>query len=142
MRAFMSAWTGHRVNDSNMTVSGEKYARDIIDLFDRNNTLSEFNSRTYTGVSLYGLTLWGQVYPRRCKTLAVCFEGRRAEEGNDAFLGNRVVQQRRILGSMGLNVYGVGSTLLWLLCHASDRKTYEALCGQSDESYGKAEEGG
>lgn len=51
MRAFMSGWTGRRLNEANMTLSGEKYAKDIIDLFDRNNTLSEFNSGTYTGVS-------------------------------------------------------------------------------------------
>lgn len=64
MRAFMSGWTGRRLNEANMTVSGEKYARDIIDLFDRNNTLSEFNSGTYTGVSLYGLTLWCKYLPQ------------------------------------------------------------------------------
>lgn len=46
-----------------MTTSGENYAQAIIDLFDRNNTLSEFNSGTYTGVSLYGLTLWCKYLP-------------------------------------------------------------------------------
>lgn len=40
-----------------------RYAQEIIDLFDRNNTLSEFNSGTYTGVSLYGLTLWSKYLP-------------------------------------------------------------------------------
>lgn len=40
-----------------------RYAQEIIDLFDRNNTLSEFNSGTYTGVSLYGLTLWCKYLP-------------------------------------------------------------------------------
>jgi len=59
----MSGWVGHRLNESNMTISGEKYAQGIIDLFDRNNTLSEFNSGTYTGVSLYGLTLWCKYLP-------------------------------------------------------------------------------
>jgi hypothetical protein len=63
MRAFMSGWTGRRLNEANMTVSGERYAQEIIDLFDRNNTLSEFNSGTYTGVSLYGLTLWCKYLP-------------------------------------------------------------------------------
>ena len=41
----------------------QRYAQEIIDLFDRNNTLSEFNSGTYTGVSLYGLTLWCKYLP-------------------------------------------------------------------------------
>ncbi|TVY84424.1 hypothetical protein LSUE1_G005584 [Lachnellula suecica] len=63
MRAFVSGWTGRRLNDSNMTVSGENYANEIITLFNRSNTLSEFNSGTYTGVSLYGLTLWAKYLP-------------------------------------------------------------------------------
>ncbi|CAG7556354.1 unnamed protein product [Fusarium equiseti] len=64
MRAFMSGWTGRRLKESNMTRSGERYAKDIIDLFNRANTLSEFNSGTYTGVSLYGLTLWSKYLPK------------------------------------------------------------------------------
>ena len=40
-----------------------RYAQEIIDLFDRNNTLSEFNSGTYTGVSLFGLLLWAKYLP-------------------------------------------------------------------------------
>jgi hypothetical protein len=63
MRAFVSGWTGRRLNDSNMTTSGENYANEIITLFNRSNTLSEFNSGTYTGVSLYGLTLWAKYLP-------------------------------------------------------------------------------
>lgn len=63
MRAFMSGWTGRRLNDRNFTESGEEYARQIIDLFDRHNTLSEFNSGTYTGVSLFGLVLWSKYLP-------------------------------------------------------------------------------
>ncbi|KAM0542281.1 hypothetical protein ACHAPJ_012889 [Fusarium lateritium] len=64
MRAFMSGWTGRRLKEANMTKSGERYAKDIIDLFERANTLSEFNSGTYTGVSLYGLTLWSKYLPK------------------------------------------------------------------------------
>ncbi|KAB8301274.1 hypothetical protein EYC80_003159 [Monilinia laxa] len=63
MRAFVSGWTGRRLNDSNMTISGENYAQQIIDLFDRANTLSEFNSGTYTGVSLFAMTLWAKYLP-------------------------------------------------------------------------------
>ncbi|KAI9645509.1 hypothetical protein NHQ30_006249 [Ciborinia camelliae] len=63
MRAFVAGWTGRRLNDSNMTTSGENYAQQIIDLFDRANTLSEFNSGTYTGVSLFAMTLWAKYLP-------------------------------------------------------------------------------
>ncbi|KAF2846781.1 hypothetical protein T440DRAFT_405117 [Plenodomus tracheiphilus IPT5] len=63
MRAFVSGWVGRRVNDSNMTVAGEAYAKDVIDLFTRDNTLSEFNSGTYAGVSLFALTLWAKYMP-------------------------------------------------------------------------------
>jgi hypothetical protein len=64
MRAFMSGWVGRRLNDTNMTTSGEVYAKDIITLFDRADTLSEFNSGTYAGVSLYALTLWAKYLPQ------------------------------------------------------------------------------
>ena len=64
MRAFMSGWVGRRLNDSNMTTAGEAYAQEIIELFERADTLSEFNSGTYAGVSLYALTLWTKYLPR------------------------------------------------------------------------------
>jgi hypothetical protein len=63
MRAFVAGWTGRKLNDSNMTISGENYAQAVIDLFDRANTLSEFNSGTYTGVSLFAMTLWAKYLP-------------------------------------------------------------------------------
>ncbi|THX61510.1 hypothetical protein D6D06_00556 [Aureobasidium pullulans] len=63
MRAFVSGWTGRRLNDSNFTMAGEQYAQEIVDLFTRADTLSEFNSGTYTGVSLFGLTLWAKYLP-------------------------------------------------------------------------------
>jgi hypothetical protein len=63
MRAFVSGWTGRRLNDSNFTMAGEQYAQNIIDLFNRADTLSEFNSGTYTGVSLLGLSLWAKYLP-------------------------------------------------------------------------------
>ncbi|KAL2209445.1 hypothetical protein CC79DRAFT_1396341 [Sarocladium strictum] len=63
MRAFVSGWTGRRLNDRNMTKSGEKYAQEIITLFNKHDTLSEFNSGTYTGVSLFGLILWSKYLP-------------------------------------------------------------------------------
>ncbi|CAI0643378.1 unnamed protein product [Colletotrichum noveboracense] len=63
MRALVSGYTGRKLGDANMTQSGENYAQEIIDLFDRANTLSEFNSGTYTGVSLFGLILWSKYLP-------------------------------------------------------------------------------
>ncbi|OJD30294.1 uncharacterized protein BKCO1_6300031 [Diplodia corticola] len=63
MRAFVSGWTGRRLNDANMTAAGESYAQDVVDLFDRADTLSEFNSGTYAGVSLYALSLWARYMP-------------------------------------------------------------------------------
>ncbi|KAK7962811.1 uncharacterized protein PG986_003636 [Apiospora aurea] len=63
MRAFVSGWTGRRLGDQNMTDAGEQYAQEIVDLFVRHNTLSEFNSGTYTGVSLFGLLLWCKYLP-------------------------------------------------------------------------------
>ncbi|KAF1945715.1 hypothetical protein EJ02DRAFT_451425 [Clathrospora elynae] len=63
MRAVVSGWVGRRANDSNMTTAGETYAKEIIDLFTRDNTLSEFNSGTYAGVSLFALTLWAKYMP-------------------------------------------------------------------------------
>lgn len=63
MRAFTAGWTGRRLNESNMTISGENYANQILDLFNRADTLSEFNSGTYTGVSLWALSLWAKYLP-------------------------------------------------------------------------------
>jgi hypothetical protein len=63
MRAFVSGWTGRRLKESNFTAAGEAYAGEIIDLFNRADTLSEFNSGTYTGVSLYALSLWAKYMP-------------------------------------------------------------------------------
>ncbi|KAI3337647.1 hypothetical protein HD806DRAFT_46620 [Xylariaceae sp. AK1471] len=69
MRALVSGWTGRRVGNTNMTLAGEAYAQEIIDLFNLHQTLSEFNSGTYTGVSLFGLTLWSKYLPN-CSVMA------------------------------------------------------------------------
>ena len=63
MRDFVSGWLGRRTSDKNMTDAGESYASEIIALFNRTATLSEFNSGTYTGVSLFGLVLWSTYLP-------------------------------------------------------------------------------
>lgn len=46
-----------------MTTAGEDYAKKIIYLWDMYDTLSEFNSATSTGISLFGLTLWCKYMP-------------------------------------------------------------------------------
>lgn len=63
MRAIGTGWTGRMTGDENMTTAGEDYAKKIIDLWDIHDTLSEFNSATYTGISLFGLTLWCKYMP-------------------------------------------------------------------------------
>lgn len=64
MGAFMSGWTGRRLNDINMTLAGEDFGKEIVDLFiSSSNTLSEFNSPTYTGVTLLALSLWSKYLP-------------------------------------------------------------------------------
>lgn len=58
MKAAVSAWIGPRMNNATLTAEGEVWAQQIIDLFDETGgSLSEFNSPTYTGVSLLGLTV-------------------------------------------------------------------------------------
>ncbi|EAT78720.2 hypothetical protein SNOG_14095 [Parastagonospora nodorum SN15] len=63
MRAVVSGWTGRKLNDSNMTAAGEMYAEEVLELFNMNNTLSEFNSPTYAGITIYALTLWAKYMP-------------------------------------------------------------------------------
>ncbi|KAI1872325.1 uncharacterized protein JN550_004044 [Neoarthrinium moseri] len=63
MRAVQASWVGRKMKDGNMTAYGEDYGSQIIDLFNMNNTLSEFNSAVYNGVSLYALTMWVKYLP-------------------------------------------------------------------------------
>lgn len=63
MRAVASGWTGRKLNDANMTAAGEMYAEEVLQLFNLNNTLSEFNSPTYAGITIYALTLWAKYMP-------------------------------------------------------------------------------
>ncbi|KAG6909244.1 hypothetical protein DXG01_001426 [Tephrocybe rancida] len=59
MRVMSATYVGNMMNDKNMSFWGDEWARQAIVEFDRHQTLSEFNSGTYTGVTLYALTLWG-----------------------------------------------------------------------------------
>lgn len=63
MKAAVAGWVGRRTGDKNLTAEGETWAGEIIDLFNRNQTLSEFNGPTYVGVSLLALTLWAKYLP-------------------------------------------------------------------------------
>ena len=64
MKAAVAGWVGHRTHDANITAEGESWGQQIIDLFDQvGGSLSEFNSPTYTGVSLFALTLWAKYLP-------------------------------------------------------------------------------
>ncbi|EIN14701.1 hypothetical protein PUNSTDRAFT_81236, partial [Punctularia strigosozonata HHB-11173 SS5] len=63
MRCICSSWVGHNLGDDNLTYWGDIFAREAVDLFDQYDTLSEFNSATYEGVSLYALTLWNRYGP-------------------------------------------------------------------------------
>ncbi len=59
MRCMAMSYYGKLKNDANMTMYAEKYAGEFFQLFDMYDTLSEFNSATYTGVSLWALSLGG-----------------------------------------------------------------------------------
>ncbi|KAF5370512.1 hypothetical protein D9615_010337 [Tricholomella constricta] len=59
MRVMSATYVGHMMGDANMTFWGNEWARQGIAEFDRFGTLSEFNSATYTGVTLFALSLWG-----------------------------------------------------------------------------------
>lgn len=60
MRAVALGRTGRKLNSSNMTAAGESYAQEVLNLFNMNNTLSEFNSPTYAGITIFALTLWAK----------------------------------------------------------------------------------
>ncbi|KAH9908035.1 hypothetical protein F4778DRAFT_720057 [Xylariomycetidae sp. FL2044] len=63
MRAVQASWVGRKMNDQNMTDYGEDWGRQVIDLYDLYDTLSEFNTATYYGVSIYALTMWAKYLP-------------------------------------------------------------------------------
>ncbi|KAF8904879.1 hypothetical protein CPB85DRAFT_1437624 [Mucidula mucida] len=59
MRVMAATYVGNMMDDSNMTHWGDVWAQEAITAFDEYSTLSEFNSGTYSGVTLYALSLWG-----------------------------------------------------------------------------------
>ncbi|KAI1873849.1 uncharacterized protein JN550_003118 [Neoarthrinium moseri] len=63
MRTLATAWTGRMWNNTNMTESAETDAKLALELFNLNNTLSEFNSPTYASTSLTAVALWSKYLP-------------------------------------------------------------------------------
>ncbi len=75
MRVMAATYIGNMMGDCNMTHWGDVWAQEAITAFDEYSTLSEvsasspaffvsnqlfkFNSGTYSGVTLYALSLWG-----------------------------------------------------------------------------------
>ena len=58
MRAIQTAWMGHRRGDSRLIAEGESWTDRVVQDFDWHQTLSEFNSPTYAGVTIRALTMW------------------------------------------------------------------------------------
>ncbi|KAJ7119751.1 hypothetical protein C8R44DRAFT_982399 [Mycena epipterygia] len=69
MRIMSATYVGKMMGDANMSFWGDQWATEAIENFNLYNTLAEFNSGTYTGVTLYALSLWG--YMPKNSTIAV-----------------------------------------------------------------------
>ena len=63
MRTILQTWVGARLGEKNLTQAGETFAQQIYDLWSQHQTLSEFNSPTYSGVDMWALTLWSKYAP-------------------------------------------------------------------------------
>ncbi|GMM35185.1 hypothetical protein DASC09_025100 [Saccharomycopsis crataegensis] len=63
MRCILQSYAGSYLNNTNMTQSGEKWGKEIYDLFKEYDTFSEFNSPTYTGVDMFALGVWIRYAP-------------------------------------------------------------------------------
>lgn len=61
MSAFLLDYTGHLVSNSAFVEKGKNKAKEILDLFSRYGTFTEFNSPTYYGTNLLGLGLWREL---------------------------------------------------------------------------------
>ncbi|KAJ5727288.1 hypothetical protein N7493_005108 [Penicillium malachiteum] len=60
MRTILQNWVGTRLGDKNLTDTSNKFAQEFYDLWSQHKTLSEFNSPTYAGVSMWALSLWSK----------------------------------------------------------------------------------
>ncbi|KAJ6527180.1 hypothetical protein B0H19DRAFT_1196617 [Mycena capillaripes] len=59
MRVMAATYVGKMMGDANMSFWGDQWATEAVASFNLYDTLAEFNSGTYTGVTLYALSLWG-----------------------------------------------------------------------------------
>ncbi|KAJ7676870.1 hypothetical protein DFH06DRAFT_1169211 [Mycena polygramma] len=59
MRVMAATYVGNMMGDANMSYWGDRWAAEAVANFNLYGTLAEFNSGTYTGVTLYALSLWG-----------------------------------------------------------------------------------
>ncbi|ODN97951.1 hypothetical protein I350_07588 [Cryptococcus amylolentus CBS 6273] len=59
-RALIVSWVGERRGDANLTRAGERYGRDVWELFTAggHDTLGEYNAPTYYGDDVLGLLQW------------------------------------------------------------------------------------
>ncbi|KAJ7499588.1 hypothetical protein FB451DRAFT_1118686, partial [Mycena latifolia] len=69
MRVMSATYVGKMVGDANMSYWGDRWADEAVVNFNLYGTLAEFNSGTYTGVTLYALSLWG--YMPKNSTIAL-----------------------------------------------------------------------
>lgn len=119
MRAVVAGWTGRRLHDRNMTAAGEADATALVALFDRNDTLSEFNSPTYCGVSLYALTLWAKYLPAK---------GNGSGNGN----GTQEEEEASVMGAQAPRMIAAIWTTVGQLYNANLRN----IAGPWDRTYG------
>src|SRR5262249_46669698 len=63
MHGFLCAWAGRRLHRAELLARGEQFADEGYRLFRQNGTFEEYNSPTYYGVDLYGLSLWRRYGP-------------------------------------------------------------------------------
>jgi hypothetical protein len=70
MSAFLLAYVGLESDRPAFVKQGTKKAQGVYDLFQKHKTFTEYNSPTYYGVDLLGLSLWRELGPtdlfRRC----------------------------------------------------------------------------
>ncbi|KAF7292287.1 Chitin synthase 4 [Mycena kentingensis (nom. inval.)] len=59
MRIVAATYVGSMMQDRNMSEWGDRWAQEAVDNFNLFGTLAEFSSGTYTGVTLYALSLHG-----------------------------------------------------------------------------------
>ncbi|KAJ7717780.1 hypothetical protein B0H16DRAFT_1798778 [Mycena metata] len=59
MRVMAATYVGKMMGDTNMSYWGDQWAAEAVANFNLYGTLAEFNCGTYTGVTLYALSLWG-----------------------------------------------------------------------------------